>query len=970
MGNMKNTLAISCFFLSGLAGLVYEVAWIRQASLVFGSTTWALSTVLAVFFGGLALGSWLFGRWGQRVQQPVRLYAILELGLAVLALLSLWAFSQVDGLYGAAYRNSVTVVTDHSGLQWLDAGGQLTLVRVLLVALVLLPPTFLMGGTLPLFCRQFVLVRGRIIRNLGFLYGTNTLGAVVGTLLAGFYLIPQVGVSGAISVAAGINILIAMTAISLRFKPLAPNPVSASPVAPIGSRPLAAAARYVVPSLFFTTGLVIVGAEIFWSRFLSLVIRDSVTTYTITLSVVLAGIVLGSLIVAGLEKTRRFEQVSLPLLFGVFQLAAALAVTLVMFLPAQLWFDLGQGIGPLFLLMLPATVLSGASFPLANRLVLHDPAQSSASVGRMTALNTLGGIIGSLTVGFLILPDLGLAASVKIITGLGLATATAALLLLEPLSGRARGLRLGLSGGSVILWLAIPLMTGTSLPSAFLGRAGHLLDFTEGHSATLSAVEIDGLVQLDIDNLWQGIDRKGHQIMAAHLPALLHTDPQDVLVIGMGVGQTAGRFLDHGVASLDCVDIEPAIFPFIDRNFDNPWLRDKRVNLVAEDGRTFVAHTDRRYDIISIEVGQIFRPGIDVFYTHEFYTDARACLRPNGLVAQFVPLGFLPESAFRSVVATFLAEFPASGLWYNTQELLMIGSVSQAPRLDLSQLRVLEQALSSTASAPAADTVHLARDLSWSHWGGERHHLVHPGALLGCYLADAKGLQAMAGNAPAYVDDIPHLAYETSGAKIQDHNEEPMAHLLGEHLAPFASVLGEAATRSELKLAAETRRLNLRDLVGSGLIAEATANQDQASAQANLRLLQRALQLNPESYLANSNIGKLLLMSGQAPQAEQFLVKAVQQRPEAVNALRDLGMVYIVTDRPAQALPYLQTAVRLDPEEFGVRNYLGSALAMTGNPQAAIVHFEKALVLQPGDSSILQNLARAQRAIRAAGSTP
>ena len=170
---MKNTVAITCFFLSGFAGLVYEVAWIRRASLIFGSTTWALSTVLAVFFGGLALGSWLFGRWGQRARRPIRLYARLEIGLALLALLSLRAFDLVDGLFGAAYRSSVTVAADSTGLHWLTAGGVLPLVRVLLVTLVLLPPTFLMGGTLPLFCRQFVQDDRSIIGNLGSLYGVK-----------------------------------------------------------------------------------------------------------------------------------------------------------------------------------------------------------------------------------------------------------------------------------------------------------------------------------------------------------------------------------------------------------------------------------------------------------------------------------------------------------------------------------------------------------------------------------------------------------------------------------------------------------------------------------------------------------------------------------------------------------------------------------------------------------------------------
>ncbi len=956
---MKNTLVISCFFLSGFAGLVYEVAWIRRASLVFGSTTWALSTVLAVFFGGLALGSWLFGRWGHRLRRPIRMYAWLELGLAVLALLSLRAFAWIDGFYGVAYRGAVTVATDDAGLQWLTAGGQLTLVRVLLVALVLLPPTFLMGGTLPLFCRQFMQDRGRIIRNLGFLYGVNTLGAVLGTLMAGFVLMPQIGVSGAVWCAAGVNILIAVTVLALRLEPLpkVANPVEI-PDAEV-PRVTASATRFVVPALFFTTGLVVVGAEVFWSRFLSLVIRNSVTTYTITLAVVLTGIVLGSLLVSLLEKGGRLARVSLPLLFGVFQLAAALAVVVLMFLPAGLWLGLRHSVAPFFLLLLPATILSGASFPLANRLVLNDPDLSAASVGRMTALNTLGGIVGSLLVGFYILPQLGLALSVKIITGVGVATGVAALLFLEPLSGRMRNLRLGLAVVGGALWLTIPLLADSDLPAGFLGRRGQLLDYVEGHSATLSTVDVEGVVQLEIDNLWQGSDTKGHQIMAAHLPALLHPDPQDVLVIGVGVGQTAGRFLDHGINSLDCVDIEPAIFPFIDRNFPNAWLRDERVNLVADDGRTFTAHTDRSYDIISVEVGQIFRPGIDVFYTSEFYQDARKRLRPGGLVAQFVPLGFLPEQSFRSVVATFLEVFPAAGLWYNTQELLLIGGVQEAPRLDMNRLQRLTAALEGVA--PDEATVRLAHDLQWSHGGGERHHLIHPGALLGSYLADAEGLAEMSAGAPVYVDDIPRLAYETSASDALNHYEQPMARFLGEHLAPFALGVVDPVQPAVRKLATETRRLNLRDIVAAGLIAQVNSSQDQVAVQTNLRLLQQALKLNPESFLAQANTGKLLLMAGQAQQAEPYLLAAVRLRPEAVNALRDIGMMYIVTDRPNRALPYLQTALRLDPEEFGVRNFLGSALAITGNPAAAVPHYEKALQLHPDDAAVKQNLARARR---------
>lgn len=922
--------------------------------------------MLAVFFGGMALGSWLIGRWSQRVRRPVRLYGLLELGLGMTALLSLPAFGWIEEIYGAAYRNAVSVQTDATGLNWLTTGAQLTGIQVGLIALVLLLPTFLMGGTLPLFCRRFVTDGQKVVRNLGALYAVNTAGAVVGTLAAGFVFIPQYGVTGAVAIAAAVNVVVGLAAMATREQPLevvalatkneatvVAQPMSAQPTSdqPISAQWTGGWMRPLV--LFFNTGLVIVGAEVFWSRFLGLIIRNSVTTYTITLAVVLTGIVLGSLLVSWLDSRRILKQNSLLTLFAVFQIFAALAIVVVMFLPARQWLGLGEELWPYFWLMLPATLFSGASFPLANRIVLDDPRDAAASVGKMVALNTTGGIVGSLVVGFWLLPAWGLEVSVKVITGLGLLTGLVVLLVLATRTQRKQPWRLGLAVVSLATWFVYPVLTQTNLPASFLGRNGQLLDYAEGHSATLATVKVEGVVQLEIDNLWQGIDTKGHQIMAAHLPALLHNNPQDVLVIGVGVGQTAGRFLIHAIASLDCVDIEPVIFPFIDRNFPNAWMRDERVTLVADDGRSFLAHTDRMYDIISVEVGQIFRPGIDVFYTREFYADARRKLRSGGLIAQFVPLGFLPRHVFDSVAATFLSEFPAASLWYNTQELLLIGGLEKVPQLDMAKLRSLAE----SAGAKRA----VADDLAWSHWGGQKHHLVQPGALLGSFLADSEVLLSLVGQAPLYEDNIPRLAYETRAADVLDHHEEPMAKRLGDHLAALVRGTREGATSEELRLANETRRLNLRDIVASGLIAQVTARQDAAQVQTNLKILERALRLNPESYLAAANLGKLHLIVGQADQAEPYLVKAVALHPESVAALRDLGLVYVALNRPQQALPPLQKAVLLAPADFGVQNYLGSALAMAGHPGQAISHFEKALALQPGDSSVRQNLARARR---------
>ena len=955
---MKKPLAIACFFLTGFSGLVYEIAWIKQASLVFGSTTWALSTVLGVFFGGLALGSWLFGRLAGRLDRPIRLYALVEISVAVLALVSLRAFGWIDGFYDGIYRNALQTVTDPEGLTWLSAGPGAAVARIGLVALVLLPPTILMGGSLPLFCRQFVASRDRIAGSIGLLYGVNTLGGALGTLAAGFILIPRIGVASAVTVAAGLNLLAGLTAVLLPFRAgsagggargLRPPPLD-----PAGRRRLRT-----VSALFFVTGLVAIAAEILWSRFLSLLIRNSIYTYTITLGVVLLGVVLGSLLsgrlVDRLTDPRRKVPFATGDLFAAFQVASALLILILMFLPAGFWRGLGQGLTPFFLLMLPPAILSGASFPLASRLVLEDPHLSAGRVGRLTALNTVGGITGSLLVGFYLLPHLGLAAGVRIVTLCGLLSGGAALWLLDPPAGRRAPIRTALSAAAVLVWLGAPLLTGADLPADYLGREGRLIDFAEGSGSSLAAVDEGGNVNLQIDNLWQGSSQKGHQIMAAHVPALLHPQPDEVLVVGVGVGQTAGRFLMHGVRRLDCVDIEPAIFSFIAGNFETAWMTDPRVRLIPDDGRTYVAHGGQSYDLISVEVGQVFRPGVDAFYTREFYEAARRRLNPGGILAQFVSLSFLGEQEFRSVLATFLAVFPEAVLWYNTQEHLLIGGRDGQPRLDLGRLASIDP------DSP------LGRDLAWSHWDGPAFHLVQPGVFLGGFLTDGQGLARLAARGSIYGDDLPALAYATAGVQRLDNLEKPLVPLLKETLAPFARVLSAPGGSAQpwaqetLDLAARTRDLNLQDILASALLAGATDQQNLVPLRQTLELLQRALKINPHSYLARANAGKLLLLGGDFARAEPFLRQAVEMRPELGTPRRDLGFTLLRTDRAPAALPELEVAARLIPRDAQVHNYLGTALALTGNLPRAVAEFERARDLDPQDTSVLQNLDRARR---------
>lgn len=978
----RRATAIACFFLSGFAGLVYEIGWIRHASLIFGSTTLALSSVLAVFFGGLALGSAWFGRIALRTARPLRLYAQLELGLAVLAAASLLGFRLAEAAYGPVYR---------------ALAGQtaaLFAARLALTAVVLLPPTVLMGGTLPLFCRQFAVRERTLAGAIGLLYGVNTLGAAAGAAAAGFWLVPRLGVQGSLFLAAGLNVLVG--AVMWRLAPAAPEiadrAASAAKAPPPAKKKQAAGAARsaangerpaaqppappraaVVGALFLATGLVALGAEVVWTRFLALVVRNTVYTYTITLTVVLGGIVLGSV-----AASRWFDRArGRAIWFGALQTASALLVLVLLFLPASFWRRLGPGPAPYLVLMLLPAALSGALFPLASRLALANASLAAATVGRLTALNTLGGIAGSLAIGFFVLPGLGIAAAARIVTGLGLASGLAAWLLLAE-GGPRRRLSLAAIGlAAVAAWAALPGLLGARLPADYLGSRDQLVAYREGWSADLAVLHDKGARQLTIDRLWQGRDRKNHQIMAAHVPMLLHPRPEAVLVIGTGTGQTASRFLLHGVRRLDAVDIEPAIFPFVAAHFDAAWMRDPRTRLIPDDGRTYVAHAADRYDVISVEVGQVFRPGVEAFYTREFYRQAEARLNPGGLLAQFVPIGFLGTDDLRRVVATFRERFPECVLWHNAGELLLIGRRDAPLRLAAERLAVLTR------------DGAVRTDLQWAHWGGESNWQNRPATFLAGFLSGPRGLAALAAGAPVYRDDRPVLAYATSRVRPAQRHETANVDLLRRYLQPVTALLAEAPSTAAVEAGqagkagdagaaaavpdigallpeVERRReQNLRDIVAISWLGYVGELKNRLGAAAIEQALGEALRLSPENADANRMRGDALLMSGRAAEAERFYAAAGRLDPDNPLARRGLALVYLDTGRPAQAVPLLQGVLAQDPADAPAENYLGAALAQQGRLPEAIARFEAALRLQPGYREAQLNLERARGQWRA-----
>ena len=350
------------------------------------------------------------------------------------------------------------------------------------------------------------------------------------------------------------------------------------------------AAQLPIAILFFSVGFVVLGSEVLWTRYLRLLTRQSsVYTYTLTLTVVLVGIVFGSFLAS-----RFFDRSTLRArYFGLFQILTGLSVLTVMTLPQTFWAGIENELGMYFLLLLPPVILSGASFPLAVRMVVDDASRASIGTGRMAAINTLGGILGSLLIGFVGLPIFGIKFSLLFITGVSLLTGFAAWFWIDKnFSPLLRG---GAVAGALLIWGCLPFASGTQIPADFLAAGRQLVAFREGFDGDLAVIRRDEeWIELEIDRWWQGSNLKNQQVVGAHIPMLLHPNPKDVLVVGAGTGQTPSRFLMYDIDRLDCVDIEPTLFEFIRNHFDAKWMEDERVKLISE-GWAQLLEAQRRY---------------------------------------------------------------------------------------------------------------------------------------------------------------------------------------------------------------------------------------------------------------------------------------------------------------------------------------------------------------------------------------
>ncbi len=689
---------ILCFFLSGFAALLYQTAWLRQFSSVFGTSELAVAAVLAAYMGGLAAGAAAAGRFGALVRRPVMAYAILEAGIAISALAVPILLFGVRALYVSALGDQPVPP---------DAASTGQTVFYLLVAFVVLAlPTGFMGATLPLLIRHAVRTDADVGPKVALLYATNTGGAVVGTLVAAFVLLPALGLNNTIWTGVAVNLLVFGLAVMLARRAPA-QVISGADSTGRGSvlRPIGFATACLAPLLktdspmrkrfdeafmrqpaWIMPLMLVSGAnaffyEVLWTRMLAHVMGGSIYAFATMLAAFLTGIAIGGGVAGKIAANRD-------------RAAAAFASTQLAI--ACLSIAVYQWMGPLIpatqttqslalyavAILLPATVFIGATFPLAVRILARDETEASPTAARVYAWNTVGAIAGAVLAAFLLIPALGFEGSIKlaVVTNVFVALWTTTFVM---------SVRPAFTGASFAALVAILVLYHPSRPQAVIASSGFALDFhvapqevfySVGRSATVMVLEEDGHYFVRTNGLPEavitargGIPAQSGEKWLTALPAVARPDADSLLLVGLG-GGVALEGIPSSIGDIDVVELEPEVLEanrFLQERRRTDPLADPRVNIVLNDARNAMRLTAKTYDIIVSQPSHPWTAGASHLFTREFIAEAKAHLNEGGVFLQWISSEFVDETLLRTLAATVLSEFEHVRLYQPAPRILM-----------------------------------------------------------------------------------------------------------------------------------------------------------------------------------------------------------------------------------------------------------------------------------------------------------
>lgn len=687
---------------SGCAALIYEVVWFQLLQLVIGSSAVSLGVLLGTFMGGMCLGSIALSRVISAREHPLRVYAYLEIGIGVIGLLVLYGMPLLAGLYTA----------------WAGTGVIGILLRGVAASICLLPPTLLMGATLPAISR-WVRASPEGVAWLGFFYGGNIAGGVVGCLVAGFYLLRVHDVAVATYTAVALNVLVGVLGLAVaRMAPYVEDTTAAAPAVDADR----AAGAWPVYVTIAISGMTALGAQVLWTRTLSLIFGATTYTFSLILAVFLVGLGIGSTV--GAAMSGRLERPRLALGWSQLLICGALAWASYMLtdslpywpvnpsISSDPWFNFQLDFVRALWVVLPGAILWGASFPLALASVASGAKDPARLVGGVYAANTLGAIIGSLGASLLLVVWLGSQRAQQILIVL---SAMSALLMLDSVAatdtrkGRFQFggtlLLIGAMGAAVLLARSVNEVPGLLIAygryaATRVGEAD-IVYKGEGWNASVAVTRLSngvlnyhnaGKVQASSEPQDMRLQR-----MLGHMTTLIPKDPTSVLVIGCGAGVTAGAAsIDPRVKQLTIAEIEPLVPRVVSKYFGEENFRvvdNPKTRVVLDDARHFLLTTDETFDAITSDPLDPWVKGAAMLYTREFFETVKDRLNPGGVMTLFVQLYESNTEAVKSEIATFLEAFPNGVVWGNTNQgvgydLVLLG-MKEAQKIDVDAVQAI-----------------------------------------------------------------------------------------------------------------------------------------------------------------------------------------------------------------------------------------------------------------------------------------
>lgn len=765
-------LLLTLFFLSGFCALIYQTLWLRLLALVFGVTVYAASTVLASFMSGLAIGSLLAGFVAERTRQPLRLFGMAEVSVGVSALLTPWALDTVTGLYLSWYPSLAGDL------------GKLTLTRFLLSFAVLLLPTVLMGATLPLVLKSALGGSRDVGQKIGLLYGVNTTGAIVGALLAGFVLIPVIGLTAAFRLAAALNAVIGVVAIvaSTRADAVAAEPAHAAGVedtatvtasTPASGVEASAWTRRSVLIVFALSGAVSLALEVLWFRVLVIFLRPTTYSFTLMLGTVLAGIALGSYLAAPILKRGRHLLVWLAgLELGIAVLALSSFQGLGLTVYSMNWLRGALTDSPVLaylspllvaslLAILPTALLLGMAFPIGLRIwagAATNDGRAARLAGIFYAVNVCGAIVGAAGAGFLLIPRLG---STGTLLALATVTLLGALLLVVPLWQTSRRLATTMTAIALAAFAALAIVEVDPFEVALthFHRNERRIWREEGVQTSVAIHERrtgprvqDRMRVMYLDGMHQSNDMRstvfGHSRIG-FLPTALHPHPARALVVGLGAGTTPGAIATFPGVDVDVVELSGTVVrgAHYFRTANQGVLARPNVHLRVDDGRNFLLLSPPgQYDIITADVILPRHAGAANVYSVQYFELVKRALKDDGIVLQWN--GGDTASEYALILRTFRQVFPHMTLWGDGS--LMVGTKDPLTiDLDAYRRKLADPAIRAVLAGYNLD----AED-----------------KLLKQFVAGPEDVRKLVGDGPVTTDDRPLVEYFLS----RPQGEKPM----------------------------------------------------------------------------------------------------------------------------------------------------------------------------------------------------